>query len=180
MQFTVPSITNQAQALKYAICMAGANVIKDSRHEKQFYTAARYYMEQAELEVQGSDFFSMEAAQALVLITRYEMMHVRSSRALITLSRLDVLISIFQRRIDESTSGQGLSDVPSMDYGSHSDIKRIFLIAFSLKYRNITAAQIHDHADSYLVSSNCRFLRLLPSNCVFLFSFLKNMSSHLI
>lgn len=81
-------------ALKYAVCMAGAQVEGIALQIKeQYYVAARYHLEQAELGTGGSSFWSIEAAQALVLVARFEFGHYNSPRATITMSRLFALMS---------------------------------------------------------------------------------------
>jgi hypothetical protein len=152
MQSTVNSNASQAQALKYAICMAGAHVDKYSSRERQFYKTARYYIEQAELEAHSSVFWSLEAAQALILVARYELTHINLPRALITISRLDALVSILQRRLDEKNPSDSISNIPQIDSSRKVEFRRTLFFALSLKYRNVIAAQIHDDAESYLVS----------------------------
>ncbi|KUL84184.1 hypothetical protein ZTR_07176 [Talaromyces verruculosus] len=151
MQTTVRSDTSQAQALKCAVCMAGAHVDGDSHREEYFYKATRYHLEQAELEIQGSNFWSLEAAQALVLVARHDLTHTKSQRALVTVSRLDTLISILQRHLDDPKSGQALQ-VPKGDPSSFLELKRTIFLALSLKYRNFTDSQIHNDAECCSVS----------------------------
>lgn len=152
MQSTVLSDTSQAQALKCAICMTGAHIAGDSHREGQFYKATRYHLEQAELEVQGSNFWSLEAAQALVLAARYNLTHTKSQRALITISRLDTLVSILQRRLDNASAGQALSQGSAVDSSNNFELKRTIFLALSLKYRNFTGSQVHDETESFSVS----------------------------
>jgi hypothetical protein len=74
--------------------MAGAQVESIALQIKeQYYVAARYHLEQAELGTGGSSFWSIEAAQALVLVARFEFGHFNSPRATITMSRLFSLMS---------------------------------------------------------------------------------------
>lgn len=132
--------------------MAGAHIDGDSHREEQFYNATRYHLEQAELEVQGSNFWSLEAAQALVLVARYDLTYTKSQRALVTISRLDTLISILQHRLDDSQQGQALLRGPTEASSSHLELKRTIFLALSLKYRNFANSQIHDESESFSVS----------------------------
>lgn len=152
-QSTVNSNASQARALKYAIFMAAAHIDKESSRERQFYKTARYHIEQAELETHSSVFWSLEVAQALVLVARYEVTHMNLPQALITISRLDTLLSILQRRLDEKNQSHTLSNIPKIDSNRKGEFQRTIFFVLSLKYRNVMAAQIHDDAESYLVSS---------------------------
>lgn len=152
MHSTVNSNTNQAQGLKYAILMAGAHIDGKSSGERQFYKTARHHIEQAELEAHSSVFWSLEVAQALILIARYELTHMNLPQALITISRLDSLLSIMQRRLDEKNPSHTLSNIPKIDSSRKVEFQKTLFFAFSLKYRNVIAAQIQDDAESYLVS----------------------------
>lgn len=152
MLSTLNSDANQARALKYAICMAGAHLSKDVSRERHFYKTTRYHIEQAELEAHTSAFWSLEVAQALILVARYELTHINSPRALITISRLDALVSILQRRLDEKSPSHTILNVPKIESSRKVEFQRTLLLALSLKYRNVIAAQIHDDAESYLVS----------------------------
>lgn len=82
---------HQALALKYAICMAGAYF--DSSLAEQCYMTTRYHLEHAELETDGSSIWTIEAAQTLILMARFELTHLNSPRVLITMSRLRALQS---------------------------------------------------------------------------------------
>ncbi|KUI61461.1 Zeaxanthin epoxidase, chloroplastic [Cytospora mali] len=69
----IACLKHQVQALQFSVCMAGAHACDDLRDlELQCYIAARWYLEQAELEVQGSSVCTLEAAQALVLVLRFD------------------------------------------------------------------------------------------------------------
>lgn len=151
MQTTVLSGTSQAQALKCAVCMAGAHIDGDSHREEQFYKATRYHLERAELEVQGSNFWSLEAAQALVLVARCDLTHTKPQRALVTISRLDTLISILQRRLDDPQQGEALLRGPTEASSSHLELKRTIFLALSLKYWNFADSQIHNESESFSV-----------------------------
>lgn len=101
---------HQILALKYAVCMAGAQAESVAfQLKEQYYTAARHHLEQAELVSDASSFWNIEAAQALVLVTRFEYEHFAYPRAKITLSRLSALMSILGRQdISRSDKRQDL------------------------------------------------------------------------
>ncbi|KAH9905660.1 hypothetical protein F4778DRAFT_673038 [Xylariomycetidae sp. FL2044] len=85
---------HQNLALKYAICLAGAQAGGATDQIKaQYHVAARHHLEQAELGSDGSSFWTVEAAQALVLVARFEFQNFATPRATITASRLSALMS---------------------------------------------------------------------------------------
>lgn len=152
MQSTVLSDTCQAQALKHAICMAGAHVDRETKLEEQCYTATRSYLDQAELEVQGSSFWNLEAAQALVLVARYEFTHIKSQRAFITMARLNALISILQQRcLAGESPNLALSHAPTLNLCTQQEMQRTVCLVLSLKCRSSPVVPTHDEAESYLV-----------------------------
>lgn len=127
---------HQTLALKYAVCMAGAQVEAVAfQLKEQYYIAARYHLEQAELGSSASSFWTVEAAQALVLVTRFEFEHFAYPRAMITMSRLFALMSILdQYEICGSEKGRGLDE-------EERDRRRmISLISLSIKFQDACVA----------------------------------------
>ncbi|KAK2596120.1 hypothetical protein QQS21_006467 [Conoideocrella luteorostrata] len=153
MQATLVSGSCQAQALKYAICMAGAHVDGDVDLEEQCYKYARYHLEQAELDVQGSTFWTLEAAQALVLVGRYEFTHMKSPRALITVARLDGLLSVLNH-----CDMKNLNSTRAPAHGSMSEsstqleLKHACFLALSLKSINLSFFLPHDKSGNSPIS----------------------------
>ncbi|KAF1978071.1 hypothetical protein BU23DRAFT_525735 [Bimuria novae-zelandiae CBS 107.79] len=86
---------HQYQALKYAVALSGATILNESNDlQERIYGAARYHLERAELQADESDFFNIEVAQALLLLTKYEMGHIGIARGFVTLGRLVVLLNL--------------------------------------------------------------------------------------
>jgi len=79
--------------------------------KEQYYTTTRHHLEQAELGSGASSFWTIEAAQALVLVTRFEFENFAFPRAKISMSRLFALMSILgYHEISGSEKGQGLDE----------------------------------------------------------------------
>jgi hypothetical protein len=94
-QYLISKSTHQHQALKYAVVLSGAAIMKESHLlQERIYGAVRYHLERAELQADESDFFNIEVAQALLLLFQYEIGHMGIARAFVTLGRLVVLLNL--------------------------------------------------------------------------------------
>ncbi|KAG6354280.1 hypothetical protein INS49_004885 [Diaporthe citri] len=122
---------HQTLALKYAVCMAGAQAERDSfQFKEQCYIAARLHLEQAELGSGASSFWNAEAAQALVLVARFEFEHFTSPRAMVTTSRLFALMSVLcHQDISGSEKEQG------EDEEEPNLLRMVMLVSLSMKFR---------------------------------------------
>lgn len=122
---------HQILALKYAVCMAGAQAERDAfQFRERCYAAARYHLEQAELGSGASSFWNIEAAQALVLVARFEFEHFASPRAMITTSRLFALMSVLCHQ-DISGSEKEQSE----DEEEPNLLRMVMLVSLSMKFR---------------------------------------------
>ncbi|KAI0154670.1 hypothetical protein GGR57DRAFT_107791 [Xylariaceae sp. FL1272] len=127
---------HQILALKYAICMSGAEgTLPDIYIKERCYSAARHHLEEAELGSDKSSFWSIEAAQALVLVARFEVEHFTSARALITMSRLLALVSVLTQEVSELEMGNNL------DEEELSQRRVVSLISFSIQFQQICLAE---------------------------------------
>ncbi|KAL2284649.1 hypothetical protein FJTKL_08747 [Diaporthe vaccinii] len=122
---------HQTLALKYAVCMAGAQAERDAfQFREQCYAAARFHLEQAELGSRSSSFWNVEAAQALVLVARFEFGHFASPRAMITTSRLFALLSVLcHQDISDSEKEQ------NEDEEEPNLLRMVMLVSLSMKFR---------------------------------------------
>ncbi|KAJ9483592.1 hypothetical protein VN97_g9799 [Penicillium thymicola] len=94
---TAYATLHQHQALKYAVAMAGAGARNTTLHlEHQYYVAARFHLEMAEMHMGNSSFLNLETAQTLILIARYEFTRTDTTRAIITMARLMQLVRLLE------------------------------------------------------------------------------------
>lgn len=122
---------HQTLALKYAVCMAGAQAERDAfQFREQCYVAARFHLEQAELGSRSSSFWNVEAAQALVLVARFEFEHFTSPRTMVTTSRLFALMSVLCHQ-DISSSEKEQSE----DEEEPNLLRMVMLVSLSMKFR---------------------------------------------
>lgn len=122
---------HQALALKYAVCMAGAQAEGAVYQlQQQFYVAARFHLEQAELGSGGSSFWTVEAAQTLVLVARFEFWHFVSPRAMVTMSRLFALLSVLCHQ-----ETPGVEKERSLNEEELNQCRVLSLINLSMRFR---------------------------------------------
>jgi len=73
-------VKHQVYALSHAVQMTSAALSDDFRLlEAMCYNSARYHVEQAEMQANGSSFQNLEIVQALLLIVRHEFKDSRST-----------------------------------------------------------------------------------------------------
>lgn len=111
--------------------MAGAHIESTASQLKdECYIAARFHLEHAELGSDVSSFWTVEAAQALVLVARFEFGHFASPRAMITMSRLFALLSILcHQELSGADNGEALNEEEL------SQRRILSLISLSMRFR---------------------------------------------
>jgi hypothetical protein len=129
--------------------MIGAQISKDAGLERRFYLESRANLETAELHDDTSQFATIESAQTLLLLARYELTHGAFQRALMTFARLAQLLLILYPHVaanfgqrDQSGSPSNLSHQssataadPPIQLGPINRARRnLVLLAFSLYY----------------------------------------------
>lgn len=113
------------------MCLAGAQADRDAfQFREQCYVAARFHLEQAELGSDASSFWNVDAAQALVLVARFEFEHFASPRAMVTTSRLFALISVLCHQ-DTSEPEKEQSE----DEEEPNLLRMVMLVSLSMKFR---------------------------------------------
>lgn len=157
IQNKVHSTTHQCQALTHAVAMAGAGARDTTRHlEQQCYMAARSHLEMAETYMDGSSFLTLETAQALILVVRFEFTNTQTPRALITMTRLMRLIRLlmFDRLDRLDTEGSS----PKAD-----ESRRTFWTSFAMHCHETTIFEDSDEINMGKVRKNisCAQIALL-------------------
>ncbi|KAF7562314.1 hypothetical protein G7046_g1832 [Stylonectria norvegica] len=141
---TASNSTQQCQALKAAIAMSGAASIGDSESASRWYKRARSHIEKAEMELDNSSFLTLDTAQALLLVARFEFSHASGAlqRALLTMAKLSQLLLLLgYDRLDETSMEPGrksgeanaISTSNSCDMDLVQEKRCIFWIAFSMR-----------------------------------------------
>ncbi|KAI1073980.1 hypothetical protein F5B20DRAFT_565114 [Whalleya microplaca] len=148
------------QALVYAVYMAGAHVDGNTHLEEACYVAARYHLENAQRDANGSKFWTLEVAQALILVARYEFTHTKAPKALLTMARLNQLLQILWYNGLSEHSAKTQSPLPTLvdlqitvqERNTHLGVKRIYLAALAMRCRqaftSIPAVQESDDTRS--------------------------------
>lgn len=82
------TVSPQATSLSYAMATLGASLMDGYAHIKnKCYQLSRKYLEVCEREEEGADLVSIEALQACILITCYELRGKGFARAWMTLGK---------------------------------------------------------------------------------------------
>ncbi|KAI5460569.1 hypothetical protein BGZ63DRAFT_248801 [Mariannaea sp. PMI_226] len=139
---TTEQAGHQSQALRAAIAMSGAASMDDNEAASHWYTRARAHVEKAEMELDNSSFQTLDTAQALLLIARFEFSHATATtrRALLTMARLSQLLLLLgYDRLDGASMtvhGKPQEYEADIDLSGDTDLmheKRCtFWIAFSM------------------------------------------------
>ncbi|KAL8723276.1 MAG: hypothetical protein Q9225_000398 [Loekoesia sp. 1 TL-2023] len=89
-ELSKPTVSPQVTSLSYAMATLGASLMDGYAHIKnKCYQLSRKYFEVCEREEDGADLVSIEALQACILITYYELRGKGFARAWMTLDRMD-------------------------------------------------------------------------------------------
>lgn len=121
----------------------------------QFYLRTRHCLEQAETDSEKDAFLSLEAAQALILVARFEFMRGHPERGLLTMSRLMRMLTLMgYNRLDQSAPILKPSSSPpdiSPDTKLHGK-RRAYLLAYLLNaHASSSAVGLGSAADAEMV-----------------------------
>ncbi|KAI0456732.1 hypothetical protein F5B21DRAFT_123371 [Xylaria acuta] len=135
-EFAVTQNAHQYQALKYAVALSGAAITHESQAlQERLYLAVRHHLEQAEMQVDESDFLNLETTQALMILSQYEISHINVPRGILTLSRLSVLLNlmIYECLNRSNMRGNGTRRVLFSDSKTADSATRIFWMTYCIR-----------------------------------------------
>ncbi|KAJ5164770.1 uncharacterized protein N7500_006600 [Penicillium coprophilum] len=138
LRSVVPMKTHQCMSLKYATALSGSTACGETALAMESYIAARFHLERAENLADNSTFLNLETVQALLLVARFEFIHISGPKGLLTIARATQLLSLLGYDVLDRTSSEGEQNSSHvMPPKSHSPgciqmIRRTFWIAFAM------------------------------------------------